>query len=161
MTEALFYETSLALFENYPVPTAQAWACKTRLRPEKMLPALLRSCRSRLDSEASNSKLQVMLDLVKCTQPEVSIHNYLVILHAEAQDSDEFLWRYLKSFSHGLFGLQFALRTFSPETSARTRTYIYASLGLFEDAVGLALTIDVDLAKDYAKLPEIPLGTKM
>ena len=68
---------------------------------------------------------------------------------------------HLKVTQSNMFGLQFGLRRLSIDAFPRTCAWIYASLGLYEEAVGLTLDFDVNLAKEYAMLPGISLSRKM
>lgn len=156
--EELIYETSLALFEKQPVRTAQTWACKTRLRTAKLLPGLIRSF-DEMNFEASKWQLRFSKEVMKYAQLDTAVQNYFTALYVKLDDDTDLLRKYLDTSSN-LFCLQLALRTCFSGLHSCTCAWIYMSLRLYEDAVDLALHFDLNLAKDYASLPEIPLRIK-
>lgn len=159
--EDILYETSLALFENEPVLTAQAWACKLGLSSSKLLPALMRSSWYNSETASPGWWFGLVSGLTKCTVFEISILSYFMSFYPKLYNSEELMLTHLKVTQSNMFGLQFGLRRLSIDAFPRTCAWIYASLGLYEEAVGLTLDFDVNLAKEYAMLPGISLSRKM
>ena len=97
--------------------------------------------------------------LVACIQGCSLKRNYTAVFYSLVSES--ICKTEVKVTQSNMFGLQFGLRRLSIDAFPRTCAWIYASLGLYEEAVGLTLDFDVNLAKEYAMLPGISLSRKM
>jgi len=83
-----------------------------------------------------------------------SIHNYLLSRYALLRDDGPLL-RFLKgSRGRGLVDLQYALRVSTQHRQTKACIFIYSKMGLYEEAVRMALGDDISLAKENANLPE-------
>ena len=61
----------------------------------------------------------------------------------------------LRQRKRPVFDLKYALRVCTLEGRDRACVYIYSAMGLYEEAVELALSkVDVELAKENASLPD-------
>lgn len=89
-------------------------------------------------------------------ETEQAIHNYLLSLYARGQPAS--LLAYLEQAGtspHRVhYDLKYALRLCAEHGHHRACVHVYKVLELYEEAVDLALQVDVDLAKQCADLPE-------
>lgn len=81
-----------------------------------------------------------------------AIHNYLLMLYAEGGESEKLLQ--LIKYDGARFDNKYALRTCITAKELRACVAIYVKMGKLEEAVKLALTVDVALAKDCTKHAE-------
>ena len=63
------------------------------------------------------------------------------------------IFLYFKDGSAVFYDLKYALRLCSENHKNQAAVQIYSAMGLYEEAVDLALTVDVDQAKLYADKP--------
>ena len=56
--------------------------------------------------------------------------------------------------SEPCFDLKYALRLCTQEHKKRACVHIYSAMGLYEEAVELALQVDIEVAKENANKPE-------
>jgi hypothetical protein len=83
-----------------------------------------------------------------------AIHNYLLSLFAQASDEIELLKFLTAQADQPVVDLKYALRLCHERGMKQACVYIYAAMGLFTEAVELALTFDdLDLAKRHASQP--------
>jgi hypothetical protein len=116
----------------------------------------------KINPEPFKWQLGFAKELMKYAQLDTAVQYYLTELYVKLDDDTDLLLKYLNISPSNLFGLQLALRTClsRPHFYLSLCTWIYVSLELHEDAIDLALTFDITLAKNYASLPEIPMGIK-
>ncbi len=85
------------------------------------------------------------------------IHNYLLALYAQMK-SDK-LMTYLSMKGHDEssvpYDIKYAARVCSELGLEKACVHLYSTMGMFEEAVDLALTIDVELAKQNADKSEL------
>eukprot|EP00795_Rhopilema_esculentum_P013011 gene13011-3779_t len=86
-----------------------------------------------------------------------AIHNYLISLYCKLDDEKPLL-RYLigRGDDQDLvpYDMKYALRLCSENNKQEACVHIYSAMGLYEEAVDLALKVDVEKAKIYADKPE-------
>lgn len=76
-----------------------------------------------------------------------AIHNYLLSLYA-VEESTEDLMNFLDYFKEDyVYDVKYALRVCIQEGKTQACVYIYTLLHLYEEAVKLALKVDLELAK--------------
>jgi hypothetical protein len=158
--EDLFYHFSVILMEQSPESTVRIWMTKPRLQATKLLPALIRYSQSHSRQAARDARDDVQPDwamrylefCVSDGNEDPSIHNYLLSLYA-LQSDDGPLLKFLKS-SGGLVDLQYALRVSTQHRQTKACIFVYSKMGLYEEAVKMALGEDINLAKENANLPQ-------
>ncbi|CAG9821457.1 unnamed protein product [Phaedon cochleariae] len=122
-----------------------------KLAPLKLLPALV-SCNGDLHALEVMKYLEFCIDKLKNT--DKAIHNFLLSLYAK-YDSQK-LMEYLNSQGQEIsmvnYDVHFALRLCHESNQKRACVQIFGLLGLWESAVDLALTYELDLAKKMANM---------
>ena len=154
-SEELFYRFSPVLMANSPYHTVNAWTrCASFLKPRKLIPALMRyDPASNPEDDSSNQAIRYLEFCTKKFKTEdEAIHNYLLSLYCQDGD-DEKVCEFIED-SEVHFDLKYGLRLCSQHKLVRGQVLIYGLMELFEEAVDLALTFDLELAKVYASKPE-------
>uniref|UniRef100_A0A4W3J9J1 Vacuolar protein sorting-associated protein 18 homolog n=1 Tax=Callorhinchus milii TaxID=7868 RepID=A0A4W3J9J1_CALMI len=163
----LFYKFSPLLMQHLPRQVVDAWIqMRKQLDPKSLIPALVNY--SQLGGWEQECQAVRYLEFCVCELEvtDQAIHNYLLSLYAKYQPSA--LLSYLQqagpapspgstpgSAPAGLhYDVKYALRLCAESGHHRACVHIYSIMGLYEEAVGLALQVDVDLAKACADLPE-------
>lgn len=169
--EALIYRYSVELVDADPGGTISMWIDKPGLkRPTKLIPALLRYSKHRRDTGDTGpdwavAYLSHCVNVLKLQDP--AIHNHLLTLYAQAEAESgedgvvsgrpspllELLSRPPGQF---FFDLKYALRVCTQLGRRRACVQIYSVMGLYEEAVELALEVDIHLAKLNADKPKDP-----
>lgn len=162
----LFYKYSPVLMAHVPqrLVTVLTRLDKEVLEPRQLIPALMRYTAAPLPSStASSSSLssseanQAIRYLQWCVQQlrskDPAIHNLLLSLYAETEN-DSALMAFLQQQQKEIyFDLEYALRLCMKHNKQRACVLLYSKMGLFEEAVELALKVDIDLAKQIADMP--------
>eukprot|EP00736_Rhodelphis_marinus_P011772 Rmarinus@m.19227 len=153
----LWYQFSPALMRVMPAATVDAWLKCKEMEPTKLLPALMNydpSC-NEIEGDTQNHAIRYLSTIVTRVCDDPAVHNYLVSLYAQEDDERPLLW-YLESVNQEdpAFDTKYALRQCAKHGKKRACVQLYASMGLYEEAVNLALEVDVELAKDSANMPE-------
>ncbi|XP_028399921.1 vacuolar protein sorting-associated protein 18 homolog [Dendronephthya gigantea] len=154
----LYYKFSQVLMQHIPEDTVNAWIeQKKRLDPKKLIPALVY-----YDNKQDKALIeQAVRYLDFCVEilgvQDKAIHNYLLSLYVKQQD-DVSLIKYLQLQGQDReevhYDLEYALRLCSEHDLKNACVHIYSTMGLYEEAVDLALLFDVELAKIQASKPE-------
>ncbi|KAJ3332896.1 hypothetical protein HDU76_012696 [Blyttiomyces sp. JEL0837] len=155
----LYYKYSTLLLENAPTETVNAWIKRPNLNPRTFLPALMKyELNRRTQPDGQNQAIRYLnyvIDKLNNTDP--IIHNYLLCLYvAQArEDKEEGLLIFLNSHKDApIFELRYALRLCLQEGFTQSCMYIYSAMGLYEQAVDLALKHqDLDMARINADKP--------
>ncbi|XP_078602605.1 vacuolar protein sorting-associated protein 18 homolog isoform X2 [Branchiostoma floridae x Branchiostoma japonicum] len=153
----LYYKFSPVLMQYIPKQTVDSWIAKGRkLDPQRLIPALVNYDHSH-DSKASSEAIRYLEFCVHdLSVQDTAIHNYLLSLYAKLQP--EQLIKYLRIQGQNPdsvpYDLKYALRLCAEHSHKEACVHIYRTMGLFEEAVELALQVDVNLAKVNADLPE-------
>lgn len=150
--EDVFYKFSPVLMHYAPRETVEVWLRASFLTPRKLIPALMRY----VPSEKPNEPNQAIRYLQKCVgalhNTDPAIHNYLLSLYAKQKDPTPLLNFINSPEKH--FDLKYALRLCTKEEKLQACVLIYSAMGLYEEAVDLALKVDIELAKFNADKPE-------
>ncbi|KAK0168771.1 hypothetical protein PV327_002541 [Microctonus hyperodae] len=150
----LFYQFAGILIQELPKPTVAALISQGhQLQPSKLLPALV-SC----DSDEKHAK-EVVKYLEFCVYkqscPDQAIHNFLLSLYTKYKQDE--VMRYIGSQGQDItmvhYDVHYALRLCQEAGLTEACVQLSALLGLWTTAVDLALTINVDLAKQIAAMP--------
>ncbi|XP_071871160.1 vacuolar protein sorting-associated protein 18 dor isoform X2 [Bombus fervidus] len=150
----LFYQFAGILLQELPRPTMTALISQgSLLKPSKLLPALV-SCNS--DEKHAKEVIRYLEFCVyKQSCQEQAIHNFLLSLYARYKRDE--VMRYISSQGQDInmvhYDVHYALRLCQEVGLTEACVQLSALLGLWTTAVDLALTINVDLAKQIAAMP--------
>jgi len=160
--ESLYYKFGPALILSQPKKAIDTWKDAPKLDPCKLIPALVRYSQHReqqgkATGGVSRGENYAMLFLEHCVRngnKNPAIHNYLVALYAAHHDPEP-LQRFLESHKAGRYicDLRYALRVCTSCGKTAAQVNIYSAMGLYEEAVNLALQVDVEEAKRNANKP--------
>eukprot|EP00898_Chlorokybus_atmophyticus_P003117 jgi/Chlat1/3806/Chrsp259S03935 len=167
--QELVYKFAPALMALDPVATVDAWiAAGANLTPRRLVPALLRYTQSLTYSNdnaaaSGSGRNEAIRYLEYCVRrllcEDQALHNLLLSLYAELDDETHLL-RFL-SQTWPVAGMEttrydpkYALRRCLEKGRLRSCVRVYSALGMYEEAVSLALQVDVGLAKQEANKPE-------
>ncbi|KAG8181524.1 hypothetical protein JTE90_014254 [Oedothorax gibbosus] len=153
----LFYQFSPALMQTNPKETVDAWISQDRkLNPALLIPALVHYD-NKQDPRQSNEAIRYLEYCVdKMGVQDQAIHNYLLTLYARLNEKEK-LMAYLQTQDemNVPYDQKYALRVCSEvEGLEHACVHIYTTMGLYEEAVDLALKVDIDLGKQNACRPE-------
>ncbi|XP_063933212.1 vacuolar protein sorting-associated protein 18 homolog [Zophobas morio] len=150
--EELFYQHSTALLINQPKKTIRAWIETDQLNPRRLLPALTQYAAAFPDlpwgEHCGLKYLEYCVRELRVT--DASVHDYLLFLLV-GTNADEKLLHFLKESGH--YDQQQALRLCKKKHKHHACIYLYNHLNMHEEALNLALAIDIDLAIHSASLP--------
>mgnify|MGYP001792490063 CR=1 FL=1 len=152
----LFYKFSPVLMQRIPKQTVSAWIDqKKRLDPRKLIPSLVHYQHGKSEQTRQSIRyLEYCIELLG--NKDEAIHNYLLSLYTEIEDDDSLL-RYIlmqgQDPDQVHYDMKYALRLCAENNKFKACVHIYSTMGLFEEAVDLALKVDVDLAKAQAEKP--------
>ncbi|KAI9478077.1 MAG: Pep3/Vps18/deep orange family-domain-containing protein [Benjaminiella poitrasii] len=136
----LFYKFSTPLMEHVPEKAVNVWMNHPKLNPRQLIPALLRYSHSHkgLENQAIRY-LSYAVSTLGNTDP--IIHNFLLTLYATQPTDDETaLLTFLKNEGREMhYKLDYALRICSQNERTESCVHIYSQMGLYEEAVNLAL----------------------
>ena len=155
---SLFYKFSPILMQNIPHETVDAWISKRELlEPKKLIPALVQYDHSERKRPQGNEAIRYLEFCVQMLGVrDEAIHNYLLSLYCKIQP--EALTKYLnlqgQDADQVCYDLKYALRLCSEHQQKKACVHIYSTMGLYEEAVDLALSVDLELAKQNADKPE-------
>lgn len=135
----LFRKFCPALMAELPKETVDMLIQIDTLDPVKLLPALIRY-EPKLDEK--NHAIRFLENAIAkgCTNP--AVHNYLVSLLAKAPDEKPLLNFIDKNKNNPIYDYKYALRLCHQQGKARACVGIYNAMGLYQEAVKLALEID-------------------
>ncbi|EFA77130.1 7-fold repeat in clathrin and VPS proteins repeat-containing protein [Heterostelium album PN500] len=143
----LYYKFCPVLFHFIPYQTVNVWMQSPFLNPRKLIPSLMRYDQSRA-GRPENQAIRYLRYCVQNHNQDRAVHNYLLSLYVK-QDDDSQLLTFLQS-PDVYYDLKYALRLCMKEHKLKACVIIYGSMGLYEEAVDLALTVDISLAKENA-----------
>jgi tetratricopeptide (TPR) repeat protein len=150
----VYYKFSPVLMHHAPEQTVNAWMAAPFLDPKRLLPALMRYDEAS-DTSGTNQAIRYLESVIRRTKnQDAAIHNYLLSLYAKQPSDGPLL-----AFLHGGMGetsidLKYALRLCARHGKMAACVHIYSQMGLFEEAVDLALKVDIELAKANADRPD-------
>ncbi|KAL3688498.1 hypothetical protein R1sor_014807 [Riccia sorocarpa] len=153
----LQYKFGPALIMLDPHATVESWMTASNLSPRRLIPALMRYASEPRKDEA-NAAIRYLEFCVQAQQNEDSaIHNLLLSLYAKQEDESALLLFLETKYGKGrpgrpdiFYDPKYALRLCLEEKRMRACVFIYSMMGMYEEAVGLALQIDPELAKAQA-----------
>ncbi|MBN3304973.1 VPS18 protein, partial [Amia calva] len=155
--EKLFYKFSPVLMQHIPKKVVDAWIqMGNKLDAKKLIPALVNYSQIGSTQQINETIRYMEFCVYELTVTEEAIHNYLLSLYAKYRP-DSLLWYLEQAGTHSSdihYDLKYALRLCAEHGHRRACVLVYKIMELFEEAVDLALQVDVDLAKSCADLPE-------
>ncbi|KAK3737231.1 hypothetical protein QZH41_010859 [Actinostola sp. cb2023] len=154
----MYYKFSPVLMQHIPQQTVSAWIeKKAALNPKRLIPSLVHYHTRGKSVQAEEAVRYLEFCIERLSNSDQAIHNYLFSLYVELHDDDSLL-RYLQLQGTDpdavCFDLKYALRLCSEHNKHRACVHIYSTMGLYEEAVDLALKVDVELAKLQAEKPQ-------
>lgn len=133
--------------------TTESWQSSEKLNPRKLIPAMMRYVS---EPHAKNENDEVIKYLEHCidkfANKDPGVHNLLLSLYAKKGDAEllPFLQgesRRIRRSSHEVFyDPKYALRVCLKEKQMRACVQIYSMMAMHEEAVALALQVDVEVA---------------
>ncbi|KAM9550958.1 vacuolar protein sorting-associated protein 18 homolog [Salvelinus alpinus] len=155
--EKLFYKFSPILMQHIPKKVVDAWIqMGSRLEPKKLIPALVNYSQMGSTQQVNETIRYMEFCVYQLTVTEEAIHNYLLALYAKYKP-DSLLWYLEQAGTHASdihYDLKYTLRLCAEHGYLQACVLVYKIMELYEEAVDLALQVDVDLAKSCADLPE-------
>ncbi|KAI3432414.1 hypothetical protein D9Q98_003968 [Chlorella vulgaris] len=157
----LHYKFAPALVAAQPQLTVQAWMdAQPPLEPRRLLPALLHFGEEGGDVAADRAEAlkYVRFCLHRLDSQDPAVHNLAVALLSFGDSEEQELLDYLAAArdpgGRPLYDPVAALRLARDRGCLRASVALYCEVGLYEDAVALALSFDGDLAASIARQPE-------
>lgn len=117
---------------------------RIELNPRQLIPAFIRYQQNSFYNESEKNQAIRYLewcvgDYIRNTDP--AIHNYLLSLYAKLDDDGPLLNFLDRSGKEPIYDMKYALRLSTQENKKRACVTIYSIMGLFEEAVELALSV--------------------
>ncbi|XP_025087260.1 vacuolar protein sorting-associated protein 18 homolog [Pomacea canaliculata] len=152
----LYYKFSPVLMQHLPRETVDAWIrVGKQLDPKKLIPALVQYDHLRNIDQGNEAIRYLETCIQKFENRDSAIHNYLLALYAKFQP--DHLMTYLQLQGEDpdeiCYDVKYALRLCTECNHHRACVHVYSLMGLYEEAVDMALTVDVELAKQQANKP--------
>ncbi|CAK8677916.1 unnamed protein product [Clavelina lepadiformis] len=162
---SLYYKFSPVLMQHIPTATVDSWIdLKDRIDPKHLIPSLINCTQSghREQWMEAVRYLEYCTTDLHCTDP--AIHNYLLSLYVKYQP--ESVTNYLKDQGEDQaeihYDVKYALRLCLGDGDEKAKPLlrracvtIYTVMCLYEEAVSMALQVDVELAKSIADRREL------
>ncbi|KAH9519313.1 Vacuolar protein sorting-associated protein 18 like protein [Bulinus truncatus] len=153
----LYYKFSPLLMQHIPKETVEAWIKQGKLLdPKRLIPALVQYDYQKLKDQGSEAIKYLEFCIQKLDNKDQAIHNFLLSLYAKLQPDD--LMKYLQQQGENpetiCYDVKYALRLCSEFNLKKACVHIYSLMGLYEEAVDMALCVDVELAKQQAEKPD-------
>ncbi|KAK3243890.1 hypothetical protein CYMTET_46480, partial [Cymbomonas tetramitiformis] len=164
----LHYKFAPDLMAVLPAETVDSWiALGGQLQPRRLIPALMRYNTASTPSASARAQqgraeaIRYLEHCVKTLLPEddgaQSVYNLLLMLHTQSADEGPlltFLHKAMDMEGEPLYDVKYALRLALGARRHRSCVHLYCMLHMYEEAVALALHVDIDLAKQVAEKPD-------
>ena len=154
----LYYRFTPTLIQHVPNETVEFCMRRPELVPRQLIPAFIRYEQNSWDTDADTGHQAIryfewcISDYIKNKDP--AIHNYLISLYVKLPDDTKLLAFFDKFGHEPVYDLKYALRLCARQNKTRACITIYSTMGLYEEAVDLALSVDLELAMKNADLTE-------
>eukprot|EP00042_Codosiga_hollandica_P048896 m.557714 g.557714 ORF g.557714 m.557714 type:complete len:991 (+) comp57760_c0_seq1:142-3114(+) len=146
----LYYRFAPMLMPFVPRQCVTCFLEELKLDPRLLIPALVRYETSIQEHERPNEAIRYLeVCVYDLKNEDPAIHNYLLSLYAKLGD-EERLMHFLGIST--CFNRDYALRLCAQQRKLRACVKIYCLLGLMEEAVDLALKLDLNLAIELANM---------
>lgn len=152
----LIYKHGSLLMKIIPDKTVDVLIQTPNLNPSKIIPILVLE---NVEKNCANTIKYLEYYVDNNESPSIIVNNYLFELYARFRDETTLI-NYVNYIfnSDGLnsqqLDLQFCLRLCSSLNLMKTCVILYSLMDLYEEAVSLALELDIELAKSIARQPE-------
>ncbi|VDK72328.1 unnamed protein product [Onchocerca ochengi] len=150
----LYYKHSPMLIEEIPTELIAAWIDEGKaLVSDRLLPALYR-CQDVSKTRMVTAALKYLSFVINENWASQAMHNFMITLCAEFKPEE--LLNYFEKYGYDRnlipYDVEYALRVCTEKQALkRCCVFLYCVDELYDEAVSLALTIDVELAKTCAK----------
>uniref|UniRef100_A0A8C4Q9Y5 Vacuolar protein sorting-associated protein 18 homolog n=2 Tax=Eptatretus burgeri TaxID=7764 RepID=A0A8C4Q9Y5_EPTBU len=158
--DKLFYKFSPSLVQHIPREVVRAWiemARNGKLEPKRLVPALVGVSHGVLAGDLAHHALRFLEFCVEELHvPDGAVHDALLALYAQHEPTQvlPYLERQGSTIEQVHYDPGAALRLCVENGLSRAAVHLYSILGQYEEAVDLALQVDVELAKHNADRPE-------
>ncbi|KAI8983923.1 Pep3/Vps18/deep orange family-domain-containing protein [Mycotypha africana] len=142
--EDLIYKYSSLLIENEPRKTVDMWLNHPNVNPKSLIPTLLRCYRIRKFENAEHECIRYLTHVISFfNNTDPVVHNLLITLYAMQPTRDETaILSFLTNEGREThYDLAHAFNLCRQYNRAQSCVHIYSLLGLYEDAVDLALKV--------------------
>ncbi|ESO97284.1 hypothetical protein LOTGIDRAFT_214111 [Lottia gigantea] len=153
----LYYKFSPILMQYTPGETVNAWIKQGRqLDPKQLIPALVQYDQEKYKEQGNEAIRYLEYCVQQLDNKDTAIHNYLVSLYAKIQPDNLMLYLQLQGENPDMicYDVKYALRLCTESKHTKACVYVYSIMGLYEEAVDMALSVDVELAKSMADKPD-------
>eukprot|EP00002_Diphylleia_rotans_P023649 TRINITY_DN4651_c0_g1_i3.p1 TRINITY_DN4651_c0_g1~~TRINITY_DN4651_c0_g1_i3.p1 ORF type:complete len:921 (+),score=186.87 TRINITY_DN4651_c0_g1_i3:58-2820(+) len=149
--EEIYYKFSPVLIQFVPAETVTAWISQpVKLVPSRLLPSLARY--KHTPGQRNHAIYYLRYCIEKKNNRDPAIHNYLLSLYAQQEDERDLL-AFLDQ-EDLCYDKKYALRVCREHHRHQACVKLYSSMRLFDEAIDLAITVNLDLAKEIADMPE-------
>lgn len=151
----LTYKYSTVLLVNSPKDTVDTWMRISDLDPARLIPAVL-SYISNHKGKSENQAIRYLKYAINSQgAKDPVVFNTLISIYASDTTMDEVpLLAFLEEHHNGIFDFDFALRVCTQFNRIQCSVYIYSVMGLYEEAVNLALKRgETELAANVSDKP--------
>lgn len=155
--DRLFYAHGHIIMKSLPKELVDALIDRHTIMPSKLIPILIQENPYHKQCSQTIRYLEHAINILK-TDSKV-IHTHLFELYAKYRD-EETLINYLESqlsdeeAQQCRLDLQLCLRLCTGLKLTKTCVKLYSAMELYDEALNLALDIDIELAKEIASKPE-------
>jgi len=128
-----------------------------RIEPPKLIPALLQDCRSLTKKEYQAEVIRYLEHcLHKLMCEDQVVVNYLLALYAQTNQTKLQTYLEVKGDDESMinYDLQYVLRICRELNLKNACVHLYVTMGLFEEAMDIAIENDIHLAKRVANIPD-------
>jgi len=152
----LFEQFSPSLILQIPKQLIDLWKQRD-LDAKKLIPALVTQTQHNNKDSIKYAIAYLEHCINNLKNQDQAIHNYLISLYCKMDEERPLLTYLNRQGEDGdsvCYDLKYALRLCSENQKNQSAVQIYSAMGLYEEAVDLALIVDIDQAKIYADKPE-------
>ncbi|KAJ6244820.1 vacuolar protein sorting-associated protein [Anaeramoeba flamelloides] len=153
----IMYKYSPILMYNSPRQTVDTWIkMSKRLNTQRLLPAIMRYAQTHKPKNVKTNQAIRYLEFVikELRNRDKSIHHFLLWVYIEGNYDRELLAFLKPIVDFPCYDQKYALRLCKKYNKKLACAYLYCEMQLFEKAVEISLTFDIELAKNYADQPE-------
>ncbi|KAK6183831.1 hypothetical protein SNE40_002395 [Patella caerulea] len=153
----LYYKFSPILMQYTPKETVDAWIKQGRqLDPKKLIPALVQYDQEKYKQQGNEAIRYLEFCVQQLDNKDTAIHNYLVSLYAKIQPTNLMIYLEMQGENSDniCYDVKYALRLCTEYKHTKACVHVYCIMGLYEEAVDMALSVDVELAKQMASKPD-------
>ncbi|XP_055957598.1 vacuolar protein sorting-associated protein 18 homolog [Patella vulgata] len=153
----LYYKFSPILMQYTPKETVDAWIKQGRqLDPKKLIPALVQYDQEKYKQQGNEAIRYLEFCVQQLDNKDTAIHNYLVSLYAKIQPANLMIYLEMQGENSDniCYDVKYALRLCTEYKHTKACVHVYCIMGLYEEAVDMALSVDVELAKQMASKPD-------